>query len=210
MARWIEIKYKFSDKIGGRMNRLLKIGGLVNLLGLALISSVTFSKSMGTDSAEALAQEKQRLSDVLKEKDQQLFESIFGRCNIELIDAMIADSFEFYHDKDGITESKTAFMKQLKTGKCANQTQDSNKQSNYQAYRVLHEDSLNVFPMYNREGIYAVFQTGVHSFYEANNGGNLVRGSTAKFSHLWKLEKDQWRLTRVISYDHQTPESWKY
>ena len=28
-------------------------------------------------------------------------------------------------------------------------------------------------------------------------------GSTAKFIHLWILEDNQWKLKRILSYDHK-------
>lgn len=152
------------------------------------------------------AQEKDRLFEELKQKDQLLFENTFGRCNIDTIDSLIGDDFEFYHDKGGYTASKTAFMKQLKNGNCA----PKKDKSAYQSFRVLHEDTLEVFPLYDKDILYAVIQTGVHSFYESNHGSNLTRGSTAKFSHLWVLKNKDWQLKRVLSYDHQSPLPWKH
>jgi hypothetical protein len=41
---------------------------------------------------------------------------------------------------------------------------------------------------------------GVHRFYP------LIKGKSnknANFTHLWKKENGEWRLARVLSYDHK-------
>ena len=66
----------------------------------------------------------------------------------------------------------------------------------YRARRVLVRNSLEVYPLNN----YGAVQMGVHRFYP------LVKGKpneVAKFTHLWKKESGEWKLARVLSYDHK-------
>lgn len=138
--------------------------------------------------------------------DLRLFENTFGNCKLAEVTELIGEDFEFYHDKVGATKGKDQFIEQLKNGNCSGKG-DSNI---YKAFRVLHEKTLKHFPLFKEDKLYAVLQTGVHSFYETNKGSNLTRGSTAQFSHLWELQNGKWKLVRVISYDHQSPEPWKH
>ena len=49
---------------------------------------------------------------------------------------------------------------------------------------------------------YGAVQTGEHVFYIKGEDGKEVLDGKAKYTHVWKYEKDQWRISRVISYDH--------
>ncbi|WP_204602271.1 nuclear transport factor 2 family protein [Paremcibacter congregatus] len=152
----------------------------------------------------ASAGEREDLSRLLAAKDRQLFDNSFGNCNAAEIDKIIAPDFEFYHDKGGATLSKEAFMQDVANGMC--KTQDP--ESGYKSFRVLTEGSLKVFPLYTnskQETLYGAVQTGEHSFYESYHGSNPQFRSVAKFTHLWMLQDGVWRITRVISYDHQAP-----
>lgn len=148
---------------------------------LSLTSVLTVSMAV----AYAQPAKESELFQLLKEKDNQMFNVGFNHCNIEQLEELTYEDFEFYHDKDGITSSKKAFLKVVKEDLCGS---GKNVIS-----RVLNENSLEVFPMYKGDKLYAAMQTGVHSF------GN----STAKFMHLWLLDNEEWKLSRVMSYDHQ-------
>lgn len=131
------------------------------------------------------AQSESELYDKLKLRDYEMFTTGFNECDIKKIDRLTASDFEFYHDKDGITPSKEAFLKVVKNDLCS-----SGKNV---LTRVLDESSLKVFSMYREGELYGAIQTGKHSF-----------GSTsADFTHLWLLENNDWKLSRVISYNHQ-------
>ena len=38
-----------------------------------------------------------------------------------------------------------------------------------------------------------------------NFEGKETAGSIAKFSHVWILENKQWKIKRILSFDHQMP-----
>lgn len=120
----------------------------------------------------------------LKAKDSLLFQDGFNQCNLNQIEKLVVDDIEFYHDKDGITQSKQKFINSIRKNICA-----SDKNS---IKRVLEETSLDVFPLYQEGKLYGALQKGIHHFGETK----------ANFSHLWLKENTEWKLSRVISYNH--------
>lgn len=63
--------------------------------------------------------EQQQLFDTLKEKDRLIFDASFETCDLETLDRLVAEDFEFYHDQSGVTPSKQAFLEITKNGLCA-------------------------------------------------------------------------------------------
>lgn len=133
----------------------------------------------------------------IKEMDSFLFENGFNECRISDMEPLISDDLEFYHDQSGITKSKKDFLLTIEQNICSNQQQ--------KPIRKLMENSLEIFPLYNKGVLYGALQNGIHEFYikEANNAPYLT--STAKFSHLWIKENANWKLKRILSFDHKTP-----
>jgi hypothetical protein len=125
-------------------------------------------------------------------KDAELFDAIFNKCNIERLGELITEDFEFYHDKSGqVAKSGKEFVDSIR-GMCERQT----KGTDYRARRVLQRNSLEVYPLNN----YGAVQMGIHRFYP------LIKGKSnevAKFTHLWKKENGEWKLARVVSYNHR-------
>ncbi|MFK7782852.1 nuclear transport factor 2 family protein [Psychroserpens sp.] len=131
----------------------------------------------------------------LKVNDSLIFERSFNNCELQHLEHLIAENFEFYHDIGGITNSKEKFIEIMKNGIC-------NPDNPTKSTRELVEGSLEVFILKNNGQVYGALQNGIHKFFETTNGNKLA-GSTAKFSHLWILEDKKWILKRVISYDHK-------
>jgi hypothetical protein len=131
----------------------------------------------------------------LKANDSLIFERSFNKCELQYLDQLISDDFEFYHDTAGITNSKELFIQTMKDGVCKSN-------SATKPTRELVEGSIEVFLLKHNGKIYGALQKGIHHFFETTNG-HKVAGSAAKFSHLWLLENDKWFLKRVISFDHQ-------
>ncbi len=125
------------------------------------------------------------LFDTLKMADRLLFDVGFNECNIQQVAQLVADDIEFYHDKDGITKSKTKFLASIKDNLCS-----SGKNI---LTRVLDESSLEVFPLYKDDKLYGAIQNGIHNFAQTK----------ASFSHVWLIKKGEWKLARVLSYNHK-------
>ena len=130
----------------------------------------------------------------LKKNDSLIFDSAFNECKTSDLDALIAEDIEFYHDTGGIDLGKEPFLKSVRQNICGN--------PDVRPYRELVKGSLQVFPLKNNGVLYGAIQKGNHNFYLKENGKTRPT-VTAKFTHLWILEKNKWTLKRVLSYDHQ-------
>lgn len=134
----------------------------------------------------------------LKTKDSLLFNIGFNTCDISQFESLVSDNFEFYHDKAGITSSKSAFISSIKDGIC---------KLDYKPRRELIENSLEVFPLQKNNVLYGAIQMGDHRFYAEEKDKSLRLTSVAKFTHVWLLEKGSWKLSRGLSYNHQVNET---
>ncbi|MFB9077536.1 serine hydrolase [Flavobacterium procerum] len=129
-------------------------------------------------------------------QDSLLFNISFNTCNIKQFEDLTSDDFEFFHDKDSISDKKR-FLKTFKKGLCSSP-------ETYQSRRELVEGSTEIYPLYKNGILYGAVQTGIHRFYETSKGKPERFASTAKFTHVWLLKNKIWKLSRVLSYDHQT------
>lgn len=127
-------------------------------------------------------------------KDSLFFSVGYNTCNIQQMQNLLSDSFEFYHDKGGFEDRKN-FIIDFKNGLCKSP-------ETYQIKRVLVDKSTEVYPMYKDGKIYAAIQNGDHLFYEkmGSQAGKLV--GEAKFTHLWILENNEWKLKNSLSFNH--------
>lgn len=144
-------------------------------------------------SALATAQKESELYETLRQQDSLLFHISFKTCDRDGLAELVTEDFEFYHDQSGMTEGGEVFADQV-LGNC--------KPGPRQAKRILIPGSLSVFPLYDQGELYAALQQGEHRF-EFIEDGQWKRGSIAKFTHLWILEKGGWKLKRELSYDHR-------
>ncbi len=176
------------------MNNQSKLNQSIKSL---LLSSIGFLLVSGI--ATAQVENSSDLYKTLKEKDSVLFELGFNKCEIEKSEKIICDDLEFYHDKAGVTNSKEEFVSIMKNGICG----DNNTEK---VYRFLVEESLEVFPMYNNGELYGALQNGKHFFSTNENMTYEKSDNYALFSHLWIIEKNEWKLKRVLSYNHTSKE----
>jgi hypothetical protein len=137
----------------------------------------------------------QELSKELDRLDSLVFKLGYNQCDTAQLRMIFSEDLEFFHDQNGFLNSKEMLLASI-PDLC---------NMSYKATRERIDSSMQVFPLYANGKLYGVIQTGVHQFYgeEANKPKYLT--STAKFTHVWILEEDQWRLNRILSYDHQTP-----
>ena len=98
---------------------------------------------------------------------------------------LFAEDLEFYHDKGGLTgyAETMDFMR-------------STAKNNNGLRRDLVPGSLQVYPIPN----YGAMEIGAHRFCHNENGKQDC--GTFKFVHIWKKTGNEWKITRVISYDH--------
>lgn len=129
----------------------------------------------------------------LAEKDRQLFDAVFG-CKLDALAKLIADDFEFVHDKYGLTaDSGAKFMDGMRQN-CKAQEAGTN----FRARRELVEGSMAVYVLND----YGAMQMGEHRFFALQPGQPDRLTETGKFIDLWRRIDGEWKLARVISYDH--------
>lgn len=123
----------------------------------------------------------------VKALDSKLFQA-YNDCDIETLAGLVDENLEFYHDKSGLTVGKGRFLEAIKNNICR------------KVRRELIAASLEVFPLQN----YGAIELGQHTFC------NLIETPLCKpetngigrFIMLWQKQGDEYRLTRVVSYDH--------
>ncbi len=118
--------------------------------------------------------------------DTQLFDA-YNHCDLLKFGSLIADDIEFYHDKTGLSRGRPALIEAIRNNICGKVT------------RELVPGTLEVYPIAN----YGAVEIGIHRFHHP---GHEDPGSVgeAKFIHLWQNKDGVWKVTRVISFDHQS------
>lgn len=132
----------------------------------------------------------------IQKQDSIFFERGFNQCDLEFLESRIAEDLKFYHDRSGFQDRK-AFFENTQKYICSNSIQ--------KPIRKLESNSLEVFPLYNNGKLYGVIQKGIHHFYLREEGKEDVWTSTARFTSVWVLENKIWKVSEVLSYDHQDP-----
>lgn len=130
----------------------------------------------------------------ISSRDSLLFTIGFNNCDIKQFEYLLNDNFEFYHDKDGFSD-KGKFITDLKKGLCGNT-------NNYKARRELVKESTKIFALYKDGKLYGALQEGIHQFFEKQHQQPEQFGSSARFSHLWLIIDNEWKLVKSYSYEH--------
>lgn len=128
------------------------------------------------------------IKQIIKEQDA-LFWRAYNSCDIAIMEAMFTEDVEFYHDKNGQTTGLEGLIESLRNGLCANGPT---------LQREPKEGTVQIFPMKNIGAIIS----GEHYF--TMNGQRL---EVARFNHLWVFKDSQWKMSRVLSYDHRPASS---
>ncbi len=134
------------------------------------------------------------LTDAISRRSDALFDVIFDRCVAGDLPGMITADFEFHHDQWGtIADSRDRFVDKIH-GNCLRRA--SGEDPVVRRERV--PGTLTVYPI----GDDGALETGVHRFHEIAKDGRLTLVGIARYSHLWKREDGEWRVSRIFSYDH--------
>lgn len=115
--------------------------------------------------------------------DRELFEA-FNRCELDKLANFFDPALEFYHDNSGVTWGREQFIADVKTNVCGKFS------------RKLVAGSLEVWPI----GTWGAVYSGTHHFCPV--GAARCAGS-GRFLHIWQNMGGEWRITRVVSYDHR-------
>ncbi|KQT21544.1 hypothetical protein ASG22_15425 [Chryseobacterium sp. Leaf405] len=154
----------------------------IQILLFLILSQIACSQVKNTD----------ELYKTAKKLDSLIFDVGFNTCDLSHYKSIVSKDLEFYHDKGGITSGEEAFTASIKNNICGG----PNK-----VKRELVSNTLKVYPLYNQNVLYAFIEEGEHEFSELYQG-KWNKGSRAKFTILWILEGKDWKMKRVLSYDH--------
>ena len=117
--------------------------------------------------------------------DTQLFDA-YNHCDLKTLGAMVSDDLEFYHDQTGLSVGKDPFIAAIKQNICG------------KVQRTLVPGSIEVYPLNG----YGAVELGVHRF---QHPGHPEDGAgQAKFVTVWQNKDGVWKVTRAISYDHES------
>jgi hypothetical protein len=156
-------------------------------IGLFLFSSGSFPTSL-------LAQtEDQNLTHIILHKDS-LFWIAYNTCDVNSMRQFITDDVEFYHDKGGLTLGLENLSASLRKNLCGNE--------NFKLRREAVAGSVKVFPLKGSAGIYGAIISGEHVFYVLEKGKEERLDGLAKFTQVWILKDKNWKMARILSYDH--------
>ncbi|HEY0680680.1 MAG TPA: nuclear transport factor 2 family protein [Chitinophagaceae bacterium] len=121
------------------------------------------------------------LYDTIVRLDSILFTS-YNTCDLVTYAGLFSEDFEFYHDQGGIMTDKAASIEAFKKNVCG------------KVRRELLKGSIEVSPIAN----YGAVAIGMHRFHN-NREKPPAEHRYARFVIIWKREKTDWKITRVIS-----------
>jgi hypothetical protein len=117
----------------------------------------------------------------------------FNACDIESNAKFIAADVEFYHDKGGLTLGLENLNANTKRNLCS---------GNFSLRREAVKGSYFLYPLKKDNELYGAILSGEHVFFVKENGKNEWLDGLAKFTHVWMFKDNDWKMTRVLSYDH--------
>jgi ketosteroid isomerase-like protein len=129
----------------------------------------------------------EQLEKQIAEADRQLYRA-FEACDVTHYAAMLSSELEFYQDHTG----KTNYEENLDAlrDRCA---------EGIRLRRSLEEGSLLV----DAAPGFGAIQAGIQQFYSVKPDGQEHLDATARFTNVWSKASGQWKLVRVISFDHK-------
>ncbi|MGA7109085.1 MAG: nuclear transport factor 2 family protein [Terracidiphilus sp.] len=133
-------------------------------------------------SAGQTSQHPDALFETVKSLDAKLFDA-YNNCDLVVLGSMVSDDLEFYHDQTGLSVGKAPFLAAIKQNICG------------KVQRSLIENTLEVYPLKG----YGAVELGIHRFHHPDDPGNI---GDAKFVTIWHNDNGIWKVTRVISYEH--------
>ena len=119
---------------------------------------------------------------LIKEKDSLLFTIGFNTCDIKQFENLVSESFEFYHDQGGLSNSKKDILEGTKKYICGKVT------------RTLIPGSIEVYPIKD----YGAIEIGLHSFSNNTNPPDEPK-KISRFTIFWKKTAEGWKIAKVVS-----------
>lgn len=129
------------------------------------------------------------LTQTITALDAEVFDA-YNKCDLPKFASYFTEDLEFYHDQTGLSVGRQATVDAVKNNICG------------KVHRDLVPGTLAAYPLKG----YGAVETGIHVFCDPKTLGKTGKcgdgSGIAKFTHIWQNKDSQWRITRVISYDH--------
>ena len=116
--------------------------------------------------------------------DSVLFNA-YNTQNLEKFKSLFTEDLEWFQDNGGLLPAKAIF-----------EAVESNFKKESKLTRTLVKGSLEVHPIKD----YGAIEIGSHQFRHMENGKEEI--ATFKFLMVWQNKDGQWKISRVVSYDH--------
>ena len=158
--------------------------------------SILFILILAACSAQSLAQTEKLTATILHL--DSAFWNAYNNCDTAHFKDFFTDDVEFYHDKGGVTMDAKSLIEALNKNICGN--------ANSRLRREAIARTVKVYPMQNGDEIYGAIISGEHDFYMTEKGKPEYHSGAANFAQLWLLKNGEWKMARVLSYNHHAPE----
>jgi Domain of unknown function (DUF4440) len=166
-----------TNQIAMYINKFLSKPILVFIITLIFINcAMAQEKKVATTSPE--------LYNEIARMDSIMFDA-FNHQNLDKFKPLFTTDLEWYQDNGGMIPYKTVF-----------ENFDNTFKKPYKLTRELVPGSLEVHPIKD----YGAIEIGTHRFRHVENGKEEV--GTFKFLMIWQNKDGQWKISRVVSYDH--------
>jgi hypothetical protein len=135
----------------------------------------------------------QDLNKTIRHHDS-LFWQAYNKCDLPNQEKYLTDDLEFYHDKGGFAKGREQTMENIRKNLCSN--------NNFRLRRDAVPGTTEVFPLTKNDTIYGAIFSGDHLFYAIENNNPPRLTGKAKFTSVWILQNNTWKMSRILSYDH--------
>ena len=149
-----------------------------------LLSSCNSSKIVSRTSKKIYTPVDKVLYETIIKQDSALF-SAFNTRNINALQNYFTLNLEIYQDNTGLRnydQSIHAFTGLFKM--------------DYVLTRTPVLPTIEVYAIKD----YGAIETGQHTFCHTENG--MLQCATFKFVHIWESKDGQWKIAKIITYDH--------
>ena len=162
------------------------------MLALSLIAAAALSSAAP---AQPTIPAGASLTQAILARDADFFALYFTGCDPARLRTMLAPDLEFYHDKGGFAfRDAEAIVADYAKSCAARKATDG-----WRSRRALVPASLRIDPVPG----YGAIEDGEHYFYERQGDGPEKRVGYGRFTIVWALGPDGWRLSRCLSFAHR-------
>lgn len=169
------------------MNKVRTLAACSVVTAVAVVAVLALPHTASADPAAIQAE--------IKTADAAYWKA-YNSCDLNALDALTADDVEFYHDLGGMTLGRANLSKAVRDNICGDK--------DVRIRRDAAPEETQTFLLRRGDAVYAALVTGQHHFFRVMKAnGAAVPSDNARFTSLWVKHDKGWKLSRVMSYDHQ-------